>query len=136
MMSPLESLYYAIGELAYAVAASDGEVQKEERKRLHQLVVGGLKEKAPEPIDVSEIIFKLLDKQDTYDPETAYNWAMNTIRTNGHYLSPELKQKFIRVMEEIAAAYPPVTSEERDLIKRFKKDIEPIVGDPVYYNVT
>jgi len=58
---------------------------------------------------------------------------MKHIKTNSHYLSPKLKVTFITVMEKIAKAYPPVTSEEAGLLERFKKDIEPIQGDPVYY---
>ena len=38
------------------------------------------------------------------DSETTYNWAMKEIRTNSHYLSPEMKETFIRVMEKIAKA--------------------------------
>jgi hypothetical protein len=58
---------------------------------------------------------------------------LNQIKLNSHYLSPELKQTSISIMEKIAVAFPPVTGEERRLIERFKKDIEPIHGDPVYY---
>jgi hypothetical protein len=73
-------------------------------------------------------------EKDKFDTETTYQWAMKEIRTNSHYLSPGLKQTFIKVMEKIAKAYPPVTGEEKDILDRFKKDIEPIHGDPVYYD--
>jgi hypothetical protein len=36
-------------------------------------------------------------------------------------------------MEKVAKAYKPVTIDEMSLIEKFRKDIEPIHGDPVYY---
>jgi hypothetical protein len=82
--------------------------------------------------ELADINFQLLEK-DKISPATAYEWAMKEIRTNSHYLSPELKNAYIQFMEKIAKAYPPVTINETDLIKKFRKDIEPIHGDPVYY---
>lgn len=131
MQSPIQNLHYAIGELAYAVAHADGRVQKEERKKFHDIVEAELRCKDYD-FDLSDIIFKIMDK-DQHDSATVYNWAMHEIKTNSHYLSPELKQTFIKVMEKVAKAYPPVTDNERAIIDRFKKDIEPIHGDPVYY---
>ena len=76
-----------------------------------------------------------MDK-DRQSIETVYNWALKTIKTNSHYLSPELKTTFIKVMEKVAKAYPPVTQSESNLLDRFKKDIAPIHGDSVYYTKT
>src|SRR6185436_16813027 len=36
-MSPIENLYYAMGELAYSVASADGRVQPEERKKFSDI---------------------------------------------------------------------------------------------------
>ena len=132
MMSPLENLHTAIGELAYAVARADGTIQKEERQKFHDIVMAEIRSKDYN-FDISEIIFKILDKDKIVDTETSYNWAIKEIRMNSHYLSPELKAKAIRVMEKIAEAFPPVTPKETSLLKRFREDIEPINGDPVYY---
>ncbi len=130
-MNPLQSLHLAIGELAFAVALADGEVQEEERKKFHSIVEAELRCKDFD-FDVSYIIFQVMDKHKS-DVETTYNWAMDEIKMNSHYLSPELKKTFISVMLKIARAYPPVTAEENALIERFKKDIEPLEGDPVFY---
>ena len=134
MESPIQNLHYAIGELAYAVARADGRVQAEERKKFQAIVEAELRCKDYD-FDLSDIIFKIMDK-DQHDSQTVYNWAMHEIRTNSHYLSPEMKQTFIKVMEKVAKAYPPVTEKEKNLIEQFKKDIEPIHGDPVYYKKT
>jgi len=130
-MSSIESLHYAIGELAFAVAFSDGKVQKEEREKFTAIIADELQNKHYD-FDVADIIFKVLDKE-KYDVETVYQWALHEIKLNSHYLSPVLKQTFIIVMEKMAKAFPPVSGEENKLIDRFKKDIEPIVGDPVFY---
>ena len=131
-MNPVENLHYAIGQLAYAVAFSDGKVQREERERFQSIVVSELKGK-DYGFNVSDIVFQILDK-DKVDSNTIYDWAMKEIRTNSHYLSPELKEKFLIVMEKVAEAYPPVSNDENSIISRFVRDIAGINGDPVYYN--
>ncbi len=130
-MTPIQNLHYAIGELAYAVAHADGKVQKEEREKFHNIVAAELRCKDYD-FDISDIIFQIMDK-DKQRTETVYNWAIKNIKTNSHYLSPELKQTFIKVMEKVAKAYPPVTQSEKNLLERFKKDMVAIHGDPVYY---
>ena len=130
-MTSLENLHYAIGELAYAVANADGKVQKEERKKFHDIVEAELRCK-DYAFNISDIIFQMLDK-DKQDTETTYKWAMDQIKLNSHYLSPELKKTFMRVIEKIAKEFPPVTKSEENLIERFKKDMAGIKGDPVFY---
>lgn len=130
-MTSTQNLHYAIGQIAFAVAFSDGQVQKEEREKFESIISGELRGKNYD-FDISDIVFKILDKE-KYDVETVYHWAMNEIKTNSHYLSPVLKQTFIIIMEKIAKAFPPVNGEESKLIDRFKKDIESVIGDPVYY---
>ncbi|MES2590746.1 MAG: hypothetical protein V4608_02590 [Bacteroidota bacterium] len=130
-MTSLESLHYAIGELAYAVAKVDGQVQKEEREKFHDIVASELRGKSGN-FDISEIVFHIMDK-DKMDTETTYNWAIKEIKLNSHYLSPKLKQSFINIIEKVAEAFPPVTPEERNILTRFKKDIEPLFGDPIFY---
>jgi uncharacterized tellurite resistance protein B-like protein len=121
-MNPTENLHYAIGQLAFAVAFSDGKIQKEESENFHKIVSEELNNNSYD-FDVSDIIFKVMEK-DKMDSNTVYEWAMKEIKTNSHYLSPQLKEKFISVIEKIAGAFPPVTNEESDIINRFKKDIK------------
>ena len=35
--------------------------------------------------------------------------------------------------QKVEKAYPPVTYQEFDLLKKFKKDIAPLNGDPLFY---
>ncbi len=130
-MNQIENLHMAIGQLAFAVAFADGKVQKSEREKFHGIVTEELSNQ-DYSFDVSDVIFQIMEK-DKMDSNTVYDWAIKEIKTNGNYLSPTLKQKFITVMERVAAAYPPITSSESSIITRFKKDIEAIHGDPIYY---
>lgn len=130
-MTATENLHYAIGQLAYAIACADGDVQKQEREKFHSIVLAELR-CGDNSFNVSDIIFRIMDK-DRIPTREAYDWAMKQIKTNSHYLSPELKATFINVMEKVAKAYQPVTLDEMLLIEKFRKDIEPIHGDPVYY---
>lgn len=131
-MTPFENLHYALGELAYAFAKVDGKVNPEERKKFEQIILDGFKQHNYN-YDVSDIIFKILDK-DKRDVETVYQWALKEFRTNSHYISPEWKDCALKIMRSIAEAFPPVTKEENELYQRFKNDIAPLKGDPVYYN--
>lgn len=132
-MTPPENLCYALGELAYAIAFADGSVQNQEREKFQQLLSEELKGKTP--TDVASIVFKLMEKKNR-DSKTVYEWAINEVKINSHYLSPELKNTFISVIEKVAQAFPPVTNSERKLLEQFRKDIAPLHGDPVYYGKT
>ena len=130
-MGPIQNLHYALGQMAYIIASADGAVQKEEMEKFESIMTEELQNKHYD-FDIADIIFRLLKKEKT-DKETTYQWALKEIRNNSHYLSPEMKNTFIRVMEKMASAYPPVTIDEEDIIKRFKKDIAPLKGDPLFY---
>ena len=129
-MTPIQNLHYAIGLLAYAIANADGRVEKEERETFHNIVETEMRSKDYD-FDVSEVIFHIMDK-DKIDSFTAYDWAMKQIRLNSHYLSSKLKATFIRVIDKIAEAYPPVTEEEAELIRKFRREVFIIQGDKVF----
>lgn len=130
-MTPLQNLYYAIGELAYAVAKADGRVQAEEKKKFHDLVAEEVK-KENFSFDISDIIFQIMTKDKASLPDS-YHWAIRELKLNSHYLSPKIKASIVSVMEKVAAFYPPVTIEESKLIEKFKKEIEPLQGDPLFF---
>ncbi len=131
-MTPTENLHYAIGVIAYAIATADGEIQKQEREKFHAIVTAELRCKDYD-FNLSDIIFQIMEKDHT-STEEAYNSAIKEIRINSHYLSPALKKTFVAVIEKVAKAFPPVVADEKSLIERFKKDVEPLNGDPIYYN--
>jgi uncharacterized tellurite resistance protein B-like protein len=123
-MNPVQNLYYALGELAYAMAKADGSIQNEEKKLFHEIVTQEIEQHNID-FDYSEIIFNIMEKDKT-DVETSYTWAIKEIQNNKHYFLPELRKKFVSIMERVAGAFPPVTVQERVLLERFRSDINSI----------
>lgn len=124
MQTPKQHLFYAVGILAYAVAKSDNKVQQEELKILKEIV----KSEIDHEIDFgyTEIVFELLAK-DGNSTETVYKWAMNSMELGKHHLTMDLKYKFCSILKKVAAAFPPSTEHEKELIQRFDSDIEKII---------
>lgn len=124
MQTSKQHLFYAIGILAYAVAKSDDKIQPEELKTLKEIV----KSEIDHEVDFgyTEIVFQLLAK-DGNSIETVYKWAMNSMELGKHHLTMDLKYKFCSILKKVAAAFPPSTEEEKELIKRFDSDIEKVI---------
>lgn len=131
-MRPKERLHYALGLIAYAMSGIDGAIQKAERQKFHDIVAAELRYHHYD-FNVSDIIYQVMDRDKT-DPLTAYDWALREIELNSHYLDPKTKELYLRIAEKIAKAFPPVTEEESNLLERFRNDIAPFKGDPVYYS--
>ena len=129
-MDSKQNLYYAFGQIAYALAAADGAIQKEEKEKLHLIVTNGLKDHILE-FDYSEIIFLMLGKEHV-DMKTAYAWGLKQFRLSSQYLSEKMKQDFLAILEKIAEAFPPLTMDEKQLIEKFSIDLKEIKGDPVF----
>lgn len=122
-MDAKEYLFYGFGQIVYSVALSDGKVQMEENKLLHDKVNEGLKSRNVE-YDYSGIIFDILDGEKVFTPEDTYQEGIKSMKLGSHKMTPEIKTAFIAILEEIAESFPPVTLEEQSLLVRFRKDIE------------
>lgn len=124
-MDAFTHLFYGFGQIVYAVSLADGKVQKEEEKKMHEIVLRNLEAKKIQ-FDYSDIIFKILKKDDVLNTDQAYEEGIQNMKLGDHLLSAELKNTFIDIMEEIAQSFPPKTSEEQSLISRFKEDLSQI----------
>lgn len=127
-MTPLENIYAATGELAYAIAKADGKVQREEKEKFQEI----LKAEFDGRIGSSNhaaIIFQIMEKEHL-NSEDAYRSAMHELNTNSHYLSPEMKEHIVHVIERVAKAFPPKVHAENEIIKRFIVDVQAIKVDP------
>ena len=60
-MTPQENLHTAIGQLAHAIARSDGTIQKEEFQKFQDIVAAELRCNDYD-FDVSNIVFQILEK--------------------------------------------------------------------------
>lgn len=123
-MNPTASLFYALGQLSYAIANADGKVQREEKDNFQKILKEQFDAISPD-IDTAEIIFELL-RRDATDPKTAYNWALNQIKLYSHYFNDDMKKGFMATLKKIAEIYPPVEPQEKELIQQFEKDIQAI----------
>lgn len=128
-MTPTENLYYALGELSYAIAKADGRIQNDEVKKFHAILEAEL-QVPDDSLSVADIIFHIMDK-DHVDAETAYRNAMNQMRLYSHYFTPEMKLAFLHVAEKVGIAFPPTLRSERNMIARFRKEMGDITAGRV-----
>lgn len=128
-MTPIENLYYALGEMSYAIAKADGRIQNDEVKKFHGILEAELQ--VPEDsFSVADIIFHIMDK-DHVDSETAYQNAMNQMRLYSQYFTPEMKLAFLHVAEKVGNAFPPTLRSEKNMIARFRKEMGDITAGKV-----
>ncbi|MCG8575193.1 MAG: hypothetical protein MI810_09945 [Flavobacteriales bacterium] len=125
-MHGLENIYYAMGEMAYAIAKADGTVQKEERQKIQEIVLEQTKQHNID-FDFAETIFLILEKDDP-DAETSYEWAMQEFDENKIHLTPQLVNQFIVIADRIADAFDLPSKKEDDMVARFKIDIQALIA--------
>jgi uncharacterized tellurite resistance protein B-like protein len=123
-MDAMGNLFYALGQLSYAIANADGKIQREEKDNFHKILKEQFDAISPE-MDTAEIIFELL-RRDTIDTQTAYTWAINQIKLYSHHLDDNLKKGFITTIKKVAEVYPPVEPQEKALIEQFERDLKSI----------
>ena len=122
-MEGKERIYYALGLLAHAVAMADGEVQKSEIKKMHQIIAEEIQ--ISYNFDYSEIIFDLLERS-PISAEDAFNYAFQEIDSASYYLSDDMKSDFPAILEKVARSFPPYTDEEKNWIERIKERLEKV----------
>lgn len=120
-MDAQEHLFYGLGMVAYAVASADGSIQASERRELHEIIDRWTKT-IDTDFDVSEVIFSVLSKNESI-VSTGFDEGMKYIRLGSNHLTERLKERFIYLIQDIAHAFPPVTSEEEDVVTRFKRTL-------------
>ncbi len=113
-------LVQALAELAYSIAMANGEMEENEKKAFNEIIDSELGKSAWS----AKNRFAILEERVTPNMEQSYKIAMFAIKSNKKNFTPELKQKFINVLERIAYSVDGTRSEERAIVERFKKDIE------------
>ena len=133
-MEQIEQLYYALGELCYAIDKADRKIEKEEKDKLHRILVTEFKDHES-LINPAEIVFHILQKE-SMDSKTAYEWALHELKLNSQYLSEKLKAHFRSVIAKVAEAFPAVTGEGNALVSDAINQLNAIQGDPVFSRLT
>lgn len=121
-MKKVERLYEVMGELLYVVAMADGVIQKEEKDALQKLlsnhmlgdeILWSFEYEASKLSSVDEIYNKVINFCHAYGPAPQYDEfikAMNVIAESSNGVDAD-ESKII-------------TSFSRDLLERFKNDME------------
>lgn len=121
-MDAFTHLFYGLGQVVYAVSLADGKVQREEEKKLHDIITQNLKESSVQ-YDYADIIFKILKHDNLLSADQAYEEGMKNIKLGDHKINEDLKTMFIKIVQDVADAFPPTTSEESRYIIKFCEDI-------------
>ena len=115
-------IYRAIAEIAYVVAKADKGLSSEERIAFNKIIEQELDYESW----VAQSRFELLDEVTDPSMEKAYNEAINDLRKYKSHLTPELRQKALRVFERVAEACSGLSEKELFIIDRFKHDLHDI----------
>jgi uncharacterized tellurite resistance protein B-like protein len=107
-------LYDAFGELLYAIAIADGEVQQEEIEALEKLL--------KEHPWAKEIKWSFdYEKEKSHSLEEAYSKAIDICKENGP--DPEYKY-LLDVMIKVADAFDGIIPQEKKVIDSFVNDLK------------
>lgn len=124
-----KQFYKELGQLLYAVAYSDGKVDKEEVDELREFV---LKELAPfEPESDSSGMnlafytqFEFEDIAEKHSPSSIVFWSfLQYLKSNARYMDEQLKTLIIEAVEKVAEAYHKVNKQEQDMINLLNQEI-------------
>ena len=109
-----EKLYESFGELIYAVAMADGEVQEEEKQELISWVKG---------YNWGDQVLWSFNYEESRKQEvkSAYDKAFSVMEEHGPF--PEFYE-FMDLLDKVAAASDGIDQEERKLIDRFRSELQ------------
>jgi uncharacterized tellurite resistance protein B-like protein len=110
----------AIAEMAYVIAKADKGLSAEERIAFNSII----QEELDYDSWVAQSRFELLDEITQPTIDKAYNEAINDFRKYKNYLTPELREKALRVFTKVAEACSGLSSNEQFIIDRFKHDLK------------
>ncbi len=120
-MTAKEHLYYGFGQVIYCLSFSDGEIQEEEKRKLESIVEDIAGDNHSSVIQVTHIIFQLLDKEQVFTPQEMLEEGIKNMRLGDQYFSDELKSMFLNILLEVAEAFPPALPQEREVINEYKR---------------
>lgn len=115
-------IYRAIAEMAYVIAKADKGLSAEERITFTEIIEKELEMHSW----VAQSRFELLDEVTQPSIDIAYNEALHDLKKYREFLTPELKEKAIRVLQKVAESCSGYSEKERLIIDRFRADLKAI----------
>jgi uncharacterized tellurite resistance protein B-like protein len=113
---PVQDLYIGLGCLAYALVKSDEVPGRLEPQKLEQVL---------ENEEHGKIALYSYQLKETYQtrPEEAYQFAFRRFAANQCDLKPDVREYFIRVLQQLAHSGNGISPERAALLKRIRKDL-------------
>jgi hypothetical protein len=118
-MTATEYIYYGFGQVVYSLAFSDGQIQPSEKNKLEEIISSELEKH--HSIQVTSIIFKLLEKDTFSTVNDAFQEGIKNIKLGDNHLTVKLLNLFTNILRKIAIAFPPETNEEKQIVLTFKE---------------
>jgi hypothetical protein len=112
-------IYRGIAELAYVMAKVDRGLSSEERIAFYKVINEELQYDAW----AAQSRFELLDEIIDPNIDKAYNEAMHDFRKYKKHVTPEIKEKALRVIQKVADACNGFNEKEAFIMDRIKKDL-------------
>ena len=113
-------IYRGIAEMAYVIAKADRGLSSEERIAFQKIIEDELSYDSW----AAQSRFELLDEVTQPSIEKAYNEAIHDFRKYKAYLTEDLKQVSIRVLQKVANACSGLSEKEAIILDRFRKDLK------------
>jgi hypothetical protein len=114
-----QEIYRGIAEMAYVIAKADKGLSAEERIAFQKIIQDELAYESWAALSR----FELLDEITQPSVEVAYNEAMHDFRKYKSFLTTELKETCLRVMQKVADSCSGFSEKEASILKRFRHDI-------------
>nr|NQU91068.1 hypothetical protein [Bacteroidota bacterium] len=123
--------YTALGQLVYAVAMADGNIQNEEVSKVFHFAVSqivdlesvsGHGREALQAFYTEKEFSRLRNKN--VPMEEAFDYFTNFLEQNKNHLDAKMKKTCLNVMEKVAMAYNGIEDSEQKLIDEVKKKLE------------
>lgn len=120
-MTAKEHLYYGFGQVIYCLAFSDGKIQEEEKRKLENIIEEVSGSNSNSVVQVTHIIFQLLERENAFTAEEMLQEGIKNMKLGDQHFSEDQKEVFLKILLEIAEAFPPTTEEETAVVKAYKQ---------------
>jgi len=119
----IKNIHIAMGSLAYAIAKADGEIQEEEKSTIKKLAQKEFELSDSDNEWISSMFNRL--EKDEISLDEAYTFAIDTLDANRHDydFTDSVKMKCVKFMEKVSESFDGISGEERQIIDRFKGDM-------------
>jgi len=131
-MLNVKQFYKELGKLLYAVAATDGKIEKEEITALYDFVSKelALSESDSDSSGMNKAFYTDFEFDDYAEHhvsiQKAHDSFMRFLQANVTEMDPRLINKAIEAIEKVASSFKKVNKKEREVVDKIKTEIAEI----------